>query len=96
MAPRSRFNLMFWIYLPSGFGLICATAYLVRHELLVFALPYFLFTNFKLHRILCPRCGKPLARVADKVRSISRYQALIPKECDQCGERLDLEPSVGH
>jgi hypothetical protein len=89
ISPRDRYHLMAWLVAPLG-AVACGLLMLyVRPWLGVLLVVWAIAIEVALRRVLCPRCGKPVDVVAGNVRSFFRRRQLIPRECDQCGERLD-------
>jgi predicted RNA-binding Zn-ribbon protein involved in translation (DUF1610 family) len=89
MSPRGRYHLLGWVLWPLG-GTVWGLLALYLSPWFAVLLFIWAFAVQRLSNgVRCPNCGKQVNLVADHVRSFSRRRVIIPRECDQCGTRLD-------
>ncbi len=85
MAPRTKYNLLRWIFIPISITILMVLAEVVSGLFILplIILPVFIFRESK--RIACPRCGW---KVGQRSNSPSAWRLIAPKRCIQCEMEL--------
>lgn len=95
-SPRTKYHRLVWILWPVGGAVIGWAAFALHTGLMGLLFVWALLVSFIARRVRCPSCGKEVGLVAEGVRSFSRRRLIVPRECDQCGERLDEPAGCQH